>query len=147
MDFAMAEALQSLGLPGRPLPTDRQLALSPETVAARLQAAFERTQARRVYMGPLEAGDLPDLRFGPNRVRSCPSTGPQDREPARQNSRRFFPYAVPRRLPAQPWVIIGHSGLSSDERLELATSIFSKTAEHRAAQQAPSPLLNCCEAS
>jgi hypothetical protein len=69
MDFALSDALQALGLPGRPLPADRHLALPAGIAAARLQAAFERTQARRVYLCPLdEAGDLPDLRFGPNRI-------------------------------------------------------------------------------
>jgi hypothetical protein len=69
MDFALGEALHALGLPGRPPPADRHLALPAGIAAARLQAAFERTQVRRVYLCPLdEAGDLPDLRFGPNRI-------------------------------------------------------------------------------
>jgi hypothetical protein len=69
MDFALSDALHALGLPGRPPPADRHLALPAGIAAARLQAAFERTQARRVYLCPLdEAGDLPDLRFGPNRI-------------------------------------------------------------------------------
>jgi hypothetical protein len=69
MDFALSDALQALGLPGRPPPADRHLALPAGIAAARLQAAFERTEARRVYLCPLdEAGDLPDLRFGPNRI-------------------------------------------------------------------------------
>jgi hypothetical protein len=69
MDFALSDALEALGLPGRPLPADRRLALPAGIAAARLQAAFERTQARRLYLCPLnEAGDLPDLRFGPNRI-------------------------------------------------------------------------------
>lgn len=69
MDFALSNALHALGLPGRPPPADRHLALPAGIAAARLHAAFERTQARRVYLCPLdEAGDLPDLRFGPNRI-------------------------------------------------------------------------------
>lgn len=69
MDFALCYALHALGLPGRPPPANRHLALPAGVAAARLHAAFEQTQCRRVYLCPLDkAGDLPDLTFGPNRI-------------------------------------------------------------------------------
>ncbi len=40
-----------------------------EVAAARLDAAFRKTHANRVYLCPLDcADDLPELNFGPHRV-------------------------------------------------------------------------------
>jgi hypothetical protein len=45
------------------------LALPAELAATRLDEAFRRTQASRVYLCPLDlADDLPALAFGPNRI-------------------------------------------------------------------------------
>lgn len=69
LDFALGHAVGALGLPGRPLPARRHLALPAAIAAARLHAAFERKQGRRVYLCPLDrADDLPELKFGPNRI-------------------------------------------------------------------------------
>ena len=66
--FALANALHALGLPGWLAPDQRHLALSADIAAARLHAAFERTEAHRVYLCPLDKADvLPQLNFGPNR--------------------------------------------------------------------------------
>ncbi|MBV8122408.1 MAG: hypothetical protein JO081_21020 [Alphaproteobacteria bacterium] len=69
MAFALANALGALGLPGWLAPDQRHLALSADIAAARLHAAFERTEAHRVYLCPLDKADvLPQLKFGPNRI-------------------------------------------------------------------------------
>lgn len=69
LDFALAYALHSLGLPGRPPPAARDLALPAGIAAARLHAAFKQKQGRRIYLCPLDqTGDLPPLTFGPNRI-------------------------------------------------------------------------------
>ncbi|HVH73976.1 MAG TPA: hypothetical protein VM755_03585 [Stellaceae bacterium] len=69
LEFALSHALDSLGLPGRPSPADRHLALPAGVAAARLHAAFQRRKGRRLYLCPLDKADsLPDLTFGPNRI-------------------------------------------------------------------------------
>ena len=61
--------MDALGLPGRPPSARRHLALPEATAAARLHAAFQRKRGRRVYLCPLDnAGDLPEVTFGPNRI-------------------------------------------------------------------------------
>jgi hypothetical protein len=68
--FALSNALRALGLPCGLVPATANLALPPETAAERLDAAFRRTQASRVYLCPLDlADDLPLLKFGPNSIR------------------------------------------------------------------------------
>jgi hypothetical protein len=71
LDFALYNALRALGLPSSLTQANGHLTLPPEVAAARLDAAFRRTQVSRVYLCPLDlAGeDLPDLKFGPNSIR------------------------------------------------------------------------------
>jgi hypothetical protein len=67
---ALSGALRPLGWPCRLAPHNAHLALPAEVAAARLDAAFRRTQSRCVHLCPLDcADDLPNLSFGPNRVR------------------------------------------------------------------------------
>jgi hypothetical protein len=69
LDFALLNALRALGLPCRVAPANIRLALAPEIAAARLDAAFRRTQTSHIYLCPLDqADDLPALKFGPNRI-------------------------------------------------------------------------------
>jgi hypothetical protein len=69
LELALAEALKGLGLPGRPHPADRMLALPASIAATRLHAAFQQSQTERVYLCPLDkAGEIPELSFGPNRI-------------------------------------------------------------------------------
>lgn len=69
LSFAVSNALDALGLPRRPPPARRDLGLPAELAAVRLHAAFERTKASRMYLCPLDkAGDLPEVKFGPNRI-------------------------------------------------------------------------------
>jgi len=67
---ALSGALRRLGWPCRLAPHNAHLALPAELAAASLDEAFRRTQSRRVHICPLDcADDLPNLSFGPNRVR------------------------------------------------------------------------------
>jgi hypothetical protein len=69
LDFALLNASRALGLPCRLVPANVRLALAPETAAARLDAAFRRTQTSHIHLCPLDqAYDLPALKFGPNRI-------------------------------------------------------------------------------
>jgi hypothetical protein len=71
LGFALSNALRALGLPCELTTTNSDLALPAEVAAARLDAAFRRKQALRVYLCPLDmADDLPLLNFGPNRIRT-----------------------------------------------------------------------------
>ncbi len=67
--FALANALDALGLPCRPPPAIPDLALNAGVAAARLHAAFEKSQVASVYLCPLDKADhLPNLAFGSNRI-------------------------------------------------------------------------------
>lgn len=66
---ALHNALYALGFPGRPQLLDPELIPPDGLAATRLHAAFERREARRRYLCPLDmADDLPALTFGPNRI-------------------------------------------------------------------------------
>ena len=70
LGIALSNALRSLGLPCGLVPANAHLALPAEVATARLDAAFRRTQASRVYLSPLDLADeLPELNFGPNSIR------------------------------------------------------------------------------
>jgi hypothetical protein len=71
LDFALYNAMWALGLPSRVVQANDHLTLPAEVAAARLDAAFRRTQVSRVHLCPLDlAGeDLSDLKFGPNSIR------------------------------------------------------------------------------
>jgi hypothetical protein len=69
LSFAVDNALHALGLPSSLASARRDFGLSAELAAVRLHSAFERTKASRVYLCPLDrAGDLPEVKFGPNRI-------------------------------------------------------------------------------
>jgi hypothetical protein len=69
LDFALSDALDSLGLPCRPPPADPYLGLPPKIAAGRLHVAFKQSEVSRVYLCPLYRADrLPDLKFDPNRI-------------------------------------------------------------------------------
>lgn len=68
-EWGLANALRGLGLP-RELPEGRpDLSMSPEVAAARLDRALSATTVAVRHLCPLNcAGELPELRFGPNWV-------------------------------------------------------------------------------
>lgn len=67
--FALGRALDSLGLPCRPPPANPDFALNAAVAAARLHAAFQRSEVSCLYLCPLDKADrLPDVAFGPNRI-------------------------------------------------------------------------------
>jgi hypothetical protein len=70
LGIALSNALRALGLPCGLAAANAHLAPAAEIAAARLDAAFRRTQASRVYLCPLDLADdrLPALTFGPNSV-------------------------------------------------------------------------------
>lgn len=69
LSFPLINALGALGLPCSLPPENHRLALAPNLAAARLHTAFERTDAARIYLCPLDkANGLPEVSFGPNRI-------------------------------------------------------------------------------
>lgn len=69
LSFALSNALRVLGLPSGLALANTGLALPAEVAAGRLDAAFRKTQASRLFLCPLDnADDLPELKFGPNRI-------------------------------------------------------------------------------
>jgi hypothetical protein len=70
IELALSDAVQALGLPIGLVPANAQLSIPFKAAATLLDAAFRQTKAWRVYLCPLDkAGDLPALKFGPNRIR------------------------------------------------------------------------------
>ena len=71
LGIALSNAVRALGLPCGLVPANTYLALPAAAAAARLDEAFRRTHGLRVYLCPLdEADELPELRFGPNNIRT-----------------------------------------------------------------------------
>src|SRR5271169_4880422 len=67
LDFTLSQALRNLGLStGGPPPNTIS-----EAVAKRLDAAFRESSSHRTHLCPLDLGDeIPEVLFGPNRIRS-----------------------------------------------------------------------------
>jgi hypothetical protein len=71
LGIALSNAVRALGLPCGLVPANAHLALPAAATAAQLDEAFRRTHGLRVYLCPLdEADELPELRFGPNNIRT-----------------------------------------------------------------------------
>jgi hypothetical protein len=127
--FALSNALRALGLPCGLVPATANLALPPETAAERLDAAFRRTQASRVYLCPLDmADDLPLLKFGPNSIRKF-TTGELEAlaDPARLqriNSNWMFDA---KRFSKFSWLVIQETYLLDREPEERAIPWFFTT--------------------
>jgi hypothetical protein len=69
LSVALANALRALGLPSELVPANAHLSLPVKAAAARLHSAFQREEASRVYLCPLDTVDeLPELKFGPARI-------------------------------------------------------------------------------
>jgi len=69
LSFALANALQALGLPSELVPGNAHSSPPVNSAAARLHSAFQRAQASRVYICPLDTVDeLPELKFGSARI-------------------------------------------------------------------------------
>jgi len=76
LELALENALDALGLPCRPPPTDPDLALNAAAAAAHLHAALERRTRRHLYLCPLDnADDLPECTFGANRITKFTAAG------------------------------------------------------------------------
>ena len=70
MNFALGHAVYALGLRWSEASPAR-FAVSSDVAAARIDGAFRQTQAHHVHLCPLDLGDdVPELRFGPNRIRT-----------------------------------------------------------------------------
>jgi hypothetical protein len=68
--FALSNALSALGVPCGLRECDAHLALPVEQAAIQLDAAFRKTELKRIHLCPLDcADDLPPLSFGPNCIR------------------------------------------------------------------------------
>jgi hypothetical protein len=71
LNFVLGQALRNLGLSINGPPPDTEL----DWAAERLDAAFQQTVARRTYLCPLDRGDeMPEVQFGPNRIRRFTAT-------------------------------------------------------------------------
>jgi hypothetical protein len=67
LDFALSQALRNLGLAFGRSPPHTEV----DWAAEQLDAAFRRTAARRIHLCPLDfADELPEVQFGPNRIRT-----------------------------------------------------------------------------
>lgn len=70
LSFAMSNMLRSLCIPVGLQSARTALAMSPDKAAARIDAAFTSTHARRTHMCPLDwADELPEIAFGPATLR------------------------------------------------------------------------------